>query len=135
MLLITKGAHCSCNQTNSGAADNLTIHQRSNTIQYYPTFLNQVSHYRVTWRKAEEGSKPSELIVPHDPGADEHFAALSDLDDAPGSVYKVNVWAVVRFDAVDADGSVADAAVESRELHEKFLVKDGGDLVVYVEET
>ena len=94
-----------------------------------------VKKYRVRWRPSEDSanldlsqkvedafvSVPS-VVDPSDPYIS--FAFPPTLVE--GIVYKVTVYAVVE---------TAGQIVESKELHEKILVKGQNEFVVYVEES
>ncbi len=101
-----------------------------------------VRRYRITWRSSEEGSKVGgEGFVEHDPRAEEHRFRLTGLEEeeeeeeeekeqeevaeagagdgaAERHYYKVNVYAV-------SEPGEGAPAVESRELHEKFVFRRG----------
>jgi hypothetical protein len=95
-----------------------------------------VRKYRVKWRPSEDSTanldvsqKIDEAIIsvpsvqdPSDPYLS--FAFPPTLIE--GVVYKVNVYALVEF---------ASTYFDSKELHEKILVKGPNELVIYVEES
>jgi hypothetical protein len=96
-----------------------------------------VVKYKVRWRSAEEASKVEEATVSakeiddfEDEGQFQNSENLTFVFPSSLSfdvVYKVNVYAVVMLDD--------DSALESKEAHEKFIIKkDGGPLEVFVEE-
>jgi hypothetical protein len=86
------------------------------------------------WRPSEDtanldlSQKVEDAIVTtpsvHDP-SDPYLSFAFPPTLVEGVVYKVNVYAIVE---------VAGQVVESKELHEKVLVKGPNELVVYVEE-
>ena len=86
-----------------------------------------VTSYKVRWRVMEEGQKTEEKTV----GA-KNLGEENDFEFQPGlatdNIYKVNVYAIV--EPGDSEGQV----LESKELHEKFIVR-GDKLEVYKEET
>ena len=86
-----------------------------------------VTKYKVRWRTAEEGQKTEERTVAAAGKAGEEIVFEFRPKLVPDTVYKVNVYAVVEPE--DSEGH----ALESKELHEKFIVR-GGKLEVYKED-
>ena len=107
---------------------------RPRGITWYKSMTPHVRKYRVRWKPSEDStaldvsqktedayvSIPS-VVDPSDPYLS--FAFPPTL--AVGAVYKVNVYAIVE---------TTNQIVESKELHEKILVKGPNELVVYIEE-
>merc|ERR1712150_259669 len=76
------------------------------------------------YKRSEEGAKAEEIIVKN---VEEKslIATLKDL--IPGPVYKINVTACVE--------DINKVVIESKPLHEKIILTDGGKLSIFREET
>jgi hypothetical protein len=105
---------------------------RPRGILFHKSMTPYVQRYKVKWRPLDETDGGAEVV--------EAFVGATSLHDAAetstisfifpptlvvGAVYKVNVFSVV-----DSNNMTMD----SKELHEKFLLKSEDELVVYVEE-
>jgi hypothetical protein len=105
-------------------------------ITWTKSLTLHVVMYKVRWRSGEEASKVEEATVPinvignlEDEGQaqnNEHFTFVFPSSLAIDVVYKVNVYALVVLED--------DAILESKELHEKFIVRKEGSLQIFVEE-
>ena len=95
-------------------------------IVWNPSPTLTVTKYKVRWRTTEEGQKTEEALVAAVKAGEQNvFEFRPKL--MPDTVYKVNVYAVV--EPGDSEGQ----AIESKELHEKLIVR-GGKLEVYKED-
>ena len=104
---------------------------RPRGIFFHKSMTPYVQRYKIKWRPLEENEAGAELV--------EAFVGATPVQDAAestisfvfpptltvGAVYKVNVYAVV---------DTHNQSMDSKELHEKFLLKSDDELVVYVEE-
>ena len=107
---------------------------RPRGIIWYRSMTPSVRKYRVRWRPSEDAAnldlsqKVEDAFVSvssvHDP-TDPYLSFAFPPTLVEGVVYKVNVYAIVE---------AANQIVESKELHEKILVKGHNELVVYIEE-
>lgn len=109
---------------------------RPRGITWYKSMTPHVRKYRVKWRPSEDSTanldvsqKIDEAIISvpsvHDP-SDPYLSFAFPPTLIEGVVYKVNVYALVEF---------ASTYFDSKELHEKILVKGPNELVIYVEES
>jgi len=77
----------------------------------------KVSEYKLRYRSSEEGSKAEEIYIKEFSSEDSEInAVLKDLQ--PETLYKINIYAIVH--------DVNAKEVESKELHEKVIVKEDG---------
>ena len=104
---------------------------RARGILFYKSMTPYVQRYKVKWRPVDESDGNSEVVeayvgaAPLQDGTDSLISFVFPPTLLFDTVYKVNVHAVV---------DVANQSVESKELHEKLLLKYDGELTIYTEE-
>ena len=105
--------------------------ERPRGILFHKSMTPYVQRYKVKWRPLDEGDGNAEEVeayvsaTPVQDGTDSMISFVFPPTLQVDAVYKVNVHAVVE---------VANQTVESKELHEKLVLKADDDLAVYTEE-
>ncbi|XP_059078716.1 uncharacterized protein LOC131877137 [Tigriopus californicus] len=96
---------------------NLRVGSEPNQIEWTKSPTSTVESYKIRWKTEEEPPIKLEATV------DDCSYTFEDL--RPGTIYRVNVYAMVR---------ALTGFIESKELHEKLVVDDGGQLFLYEDE-
>uniref|UniRef100_A0A0K2UDL8 Protein tyrosine phosphatase, receptor type, J [Myotis lucifugus] n=1 Tax=Lepeophtheirus salmonis TaxID=72036 RepID=A0A0K2UDL8_LEPSM len=84
------------------------------TIFFDPSLTEKVSKYKIKW-KGEEGAAMEELIESSDEGP---LKFTFNFDFEINAVYKINIYALLIQEYED------DTTYESKELHEKLILKN-----------
>ena len=97
-------------------------------ISWHKSVTPNVVKYKIRWKPILEDAKDvktdEETIEVVDPDQDQITFSFPPGRVQVGQVYKVNVYAVAES---------ANLSSESKELHEKFLIQNESEIVVYVE--
>lgn len=92
---------------------------KTRTIVWNRSMTPTVTKYRIRWKPTVDNANQEEGFVLDPESNSISFALPSNL--MTNTVYKVNIYAVVE---------VAQQTVESKELHEKVLVKENDEIVI-----
>lgn len=112
---------------------NLRIGKRPLQIFWHKSMTGSVSSYKVRWRpfgnvaSEENEAKEANVDLNESMGEDGNAVYFSFPEDQVqvGTAYKVNVYAVAES---------AGLTAESKELHEKFVIKSLTDIALFTEE-